>query len=104
MLVALGGFRMNIPASASPATVMRNLRLLAGDWRAASAQARYFIASQLLSCLLLAACALGAVASAAAGDSVAYTGLVVAAGACLVHTVATWLLLKRRFRVRYAIW
>ena len=83
---------------------MRNLRLLADDWRAVGAQGRYFIASQLLSCLLAAACALGAIASAAAAEAGTYLGLIVAGFACLVHSVATGLVLKRRFRVRYAIW
>ena len=83
--------------------LLRNLRLLADDWRACGAQGRYFIASQVLSLLLMAPCALGAMAAIVADDATAYVGLIVACAICLAHTVGTWVVLKRRFRVRYEL-
>lgn len=81
-----------------------NARLLAAEWRAAGAAARYFIASQLLSTLLLGLCSLAGIAAGALGLTWTWLGLLVAAGLCGVHTFATWSLLKTRFRVRYEVW
>lgn len=84
--------------------VSRNARLLAEDWRAGSALLRYFIASQLASGAGVGVCSLGSLAARLAHVPVAATGLLAAAALCCLHTVATWNLLKRRFRVRYEVW
>jgi hypothetical protein len=84
-------------------SVLNNLRLLAHDWRASGAQGRYFIASQVLSTLLIAVCAMGSLAAIVAGDWKAYLGLVMAGAICFAHTVGTWTVLKRRFLVRYEL-
>lgn len=81
-----------------------NARLLAAEWRAAGPAARYFIASQLLSALLLGACSLAGIAAGVLGLTGTWLGLVAAAALCGVHTFATWDVLKTRFRVRYEVW
>jgi hypothetical protein len=84
--------------------LLRNARLLAADWAAGSVLTRYFMASQLLSGLLLGACSLASLVAGAAGLPGLYLGLMGAAATCLVHTVATWHVLKRRCGVRYEVW
>jgi hypothetical protein len=86
------------------AAVQRNFRLLVEDWRAAPAVARYFIASQFASGILLGACSSGSVAAAFAGLPGPGRLLLGAAALCFVHSVSTWALLKRRFGVRYEVW
>lgn len=88
----------------SRSSLAENARRLAAEWKSAGALVRYFIASQLLSGVLVGACALAAVPAAVAGLSSLYGGLLGAACACLVHTVVTWNVLKRRFAVRYEVW
>lgn len=82
----------------------QNLRLLAADWKAGGAQRRYFIASQVLSAILLGACSLASIAAGIAGLTATHLMLLGAAAACLVHSLSSWHVLKRRFRVRYEIW
>lgn len=81
-----------------------NARLLAAEWKAAGAAARYFMASQLLSGLLLGLCSVAAMAAGIAGLTGTYVGLLAAAALCGVHTFATWAVLKTRYRVRYEVW
>jgi len=101
MAAALGTWMNFLPPSR--ARVVDNLRLLAEDWRAFDAQGRYFIASQLLSLLLTALCALGAVAAIVTENAAAWGGLIVASAFCLAHSLGTWAVLKRRFLVRYQL-
>lgn len=82
----------------------RNVHLLAADWNAGGAQRRYFIASQVLSTILLGACSLASIAAAFAGLAATHLTLLGAAAACLVHSLSSWHVLKRRFQVRYEIW
>jgi hypothetical protein len=95
---------MNFLLPPSGQSLRSNARLLAAEWQAAGALARYFIASQLLSGLLLGLCALGSIAAGIAGLTVTYLGLLATASLCAVHTFATWHVLKTRFRVRYEVW
>ena len=81
-----------------------NAGLLAAEWKAAGATARYFIASQLLSGVMLGLCALASLVAGALGETAAYLGLLGAAALCFVHTFASWNVLKTRFRVRYEVW
>lgn len=81
-----------------------NAALLVAEWRAAGATARYFIASQLVSALLLGLCSLAGIVAGVLGLTGTYLGLLVAATLCGVHTFATWSVLKSRFRVRYGVW
>lgn len=83
--------------------VLRNLRVVWSEWQAAAWLPRYFMVSQALSCVLLGACSLGSLAAGLAGRPDVYLGLLAAAGLCLVHTMATFGVLKRRFNVRYEI-
>jgi hypothetical protein len=82
----------------------RNVRLLAADWHAGGPLLRYFIASQLASGALLGLCSIGSVVAAIAGWQATNLQLLGAAAICLVHSVGTWNILKRRFQVRYEIW
>lgn len=82
----------------------RNAQLLAAEWKAGSTELRYFIASQLLSGLLLGACSLASIAAGIAGLDLVHRGLLGAAGLCLVLSLSTWDVLKRRFQVRYEVW
>lgn len=84
--------------------VRRNLHLLVEDWKSGSPLRRYFIASQLASGVLVGACSIGSIVAGMARLPVANFGLLAVAGLCLLHTVATWNLLKRQFQVRYEIW
>ena len=84
--------------------VRRNARLLVEDWQAGSPLRRYFIASQLLSGVLLAACSLASIVAGLAGLPSVNFGLLTVAGLCFVHTVVSWNVLKRRFQVRYDVW
>lgn len=84
----------------SRASVARNARLLATEWKGAGALTRYFIASQLLAGLLLGLCSLGGLVAGLAGQPRAYFGLLVAAALCLVHALVTGRVLRRR-GVRY---
>lgn len=81
-----------------------NARLFVAEWKAAGAAVRYFMASQLLSGLLLGLCSLGAVAAGLAGLTATYLGLLAVAALCALHTFTTWAVLKSRFRVRYEVW
>lgn len=81
--------------------LLRNVRLLGSEWRSAAWLPRYFMASQLVSGVLLGACSLGSMAAGLAGQVGLYLGLLAAAAICFVHTLATWGVLKRRFHVRY---
>jgi hypothetical protein len=65
---------------------------------------RYFIASQLLSGLLLGACSIASIAAGLAQLPAANLGLLAVAGLCFVHTIVSWNVLKRRFQVRYEVW
>ena len=95
---------MNFLLPPSGASLRQNLRLLAVEWKGARALTRYFMASQLLSALLLGACSLAGFVAALAGLAGTYLGLLAAAGLCFVHTFATWNVLKTRHRVRYEVW
>ena len=81
-----------------------NARLLAADWKAAGPLARYFIASQLLSGLLLGVCSLASIVAGVAGLPGTYLGLLGAAALCGAQAAVTWSVLKTRFRVRYEVW
>jgi len=94
---------MNILQPPTRANVIQNLRLLADDWRLGGSLARYFMASQLLSMVLMAVCAAGSILAIVAEDFVAYLGLLAVSGICFVHTVGTWGVLRRRFFVRYQL-
>ena len=94
---------MNILLPPSRTHLIQNLRLLADDWRLGGGMARYFMASQMLSMALVALCAAGSVLAIVAEDLPAYLGLLAASGLCLVHTIGTWTVLKRRFFVRYQL-
>ena len=94
---------MNILLPPSRTTIVQNLRLLVDDWRLGSATARYFMASQMLSLGLMALCAAGSILAIVAEDTGAYLGLLAASALCLVHTLGTWGVLKRRFFVRYQL-
>ncbi|HUR41866.1 MAG TPA: hypothetical protein VM240_11950 [Verrucomicrobiae bacterium] len=83
--------------------LLRNARLLLEEWRAAAWLPRYFMLSQALSGALLALCSLGSLAAGLAGRVELYLGLLAAGALCLVHTIATFGVLKRRFKVRYEI-
>lgn len=95
---------MNFLLPPSRENLARNARLLAEDWAAGAALTRYFIASQLLSAALVGVCSLAGIAAGAAGYTGLYLGLLGVAALCLVHTVATWTVLKRRCGVRYEVW
>lgn len=82
----------------------RNVRLLAAHWKSGGPQMRYFIASQLLSGMLLGVCSLAGIVAGLAGLTATNLALLGAAAACLLHTVSTWNVLKRRFQVRYEVW
>ena len=88
----------------SPRSLAQNARLLAEDWRARDGLARFYIASQMLSTVLMAVCALGASLAVVVGDWALYLGLLAASSLCLVHTLGTWRLLRRRYLVRYWVW
>jgi len=90
-------------APPSSASLRQNLRLLADDWRLGGPMARYFMASQMASLALMALCAAGSILAIVAEDLRAYLGLLAASAICLVHTVGTWAVLKRRFFVRYQL-
>lgn len=85
-------------------SVRANAALIAAEWKAAGAAARYFIASQLLSGLLLGLCALASLVAGLLGETATYLGMLAAAALCGVHTFASWSVLKARFRVRYELW
>lgn len=105
MIGSLGDcHRMNIFLPPTRDAVKRNARLLAEDWKAASAMKRYFIASQLASGALLGACSAASVVAVVAQRPGLNAGLLAAAALCFVHTLATWNVLKRRFQVRYEVW
>jgi len=95
---------MSLLLPPSGARLRRNLRLLAVEWKDGPPLTRYFIASQLLSCALLGVCSLAAIAAAVGGWTATYLGLLAAAALCLVHSFATWHVLKTRCRVRYEVW
>ena len=82
-------------------SVRVNIRLLLAEWRAAEPAARYFIASHLLSAVLLGLSSLAALAAGFAGLPLIYFGLLAAAALCAAQAAATWTVLKRRFRVRF---
>ena len=84
--------------------VARNARLLAADWAAGNALTRYFIASQLLSGLLVGVCSLASIVAGIAELPGLYLGLLGVAAICFVHTVGTWNVLKRRCGVKYEVW
>lgn len=94
---------MNILQPPTRTHVIQNLRLLVDDWRLGGKLARYFMASQLLSMVLMAVCAAGSILAIVAEDFVAYLGLLAVSGICFVHTVGTWGVLRRRFFVRYQL-
>jgi hypothetical protein len=87
----------------SPGTLVRNARLLADDWRASGALARYFMASQVLSMVLMTLCACASAAAIVVDDLDAYLRLLAASALCLAHTMGTWQVLRRRFFVRYEL-
>lgn len=95
---------MNFLLPPSGRSVRTNAQLLVAEWKAAGLAARYFMASQILSALLLGACSLAGLVAGIAGLPWTYLGLLAAAALCAVHTFATWSVLKTRFRVRYEIW
>ena len=66
--------------------------------------ARYLMVSQLLSTALTALCAIGGSLAIVAGEWGLYLALLGASGMCLVHTLGTWHLLRRRYLVRYSVW
>jgi hypothetical protein len=80
-----------------------NFRLLRLDWTAATALQRYFMASQLGSGFLLGLVSLLSVAAMLAGVRETGLGLLAAATLCLVHTLASWAVLRKRYKVRYAV-
>ena len=84
--------------------LLRNSRLLAEDWRGRGALARWYMASQLLSTLLTAVCAIGASLAVVVEDWGLYLGLLGASALGLVHTLGTGRLLRRRYLVRYSLW
>lgn len=85
-------------------SLRHNARLLAIEWKESGSLRRYFMASQLLSALLLGLCSLAGFAAGLAGMPGVYLGFLGAATLCFVHTLATWQVLKTRFRVRYEVW
>ena len=95
---------MNFLLPPSGASLRQNLRLLAAEWKGARGLTRYFIASQLLSAVLLGLCSIASVGAIWAGHTATYLGLLGAASLCFVHTFATWSVLKTRCRVRYEVW
>lgn len=94
---------MNLFLPPSPARVLHNLRLLAGDWRRGGALMRYFIASQLVAGLLSLLCSAASLAALRMEADTAGLWLIAAAGACIAHSVHCWTVLRRRFQVRYAL-
>jgi hypothetical protein len=94
---------MNILLPPSRQSLAQNYRLLADDWRLSGTLARYFMASQMVSMVLMAVCAAASMLSLVADDLRSYLGLLGAAAICFVHTVGTWRVLKRRFFVRYQL-
>jgi hypothetical protein len=105
-MIAAGtwGNSMNMLMPPSRANLVRNARLMAEDFRAGTALRRYFMVSQMASGTLLGACSAFGIAAGLAGLTGVYLGLLGAAGLCLVHSVGTWNVLKRRYQVRYQVW
>jgi hypothetical protein len=100
----VGVVEMNFLLPPSAASLRRNALLLAAEWHAAGALARYFMASQLASATLLGLCALASMVAGLAGRPWLYVGLLGVAALCFVHTVVSWNVLKRTYKVRYEIW
>lgn len=88
----------------SLAEMRQNLHLILADWKAGTALVRYFMASQFVSGLLLLACSLGSMAVGIAGDTRSSLLLLAAGGACFVQSLGTFLVLKRRYQIRYEVW
>lgn len=80
-----------------------NLRLLRHDWSGASALQRYFMASQMGSGLMLGFVSLLSFAAMMSGERDVGLGLLAAAALCFVHTLASWGVLRRRYKVRYEV-
>ena len=80
-----------------------NLRLLSLDWNGAAAVQRYFMLSQLVSGVLLGVASLASVAANLAGHQALGLQLLAAASLCFVHTLFSWNVLRRRFKVRYEV-
>lgn len=85
------------------APMRANLRLLARQWASASALQRYYIASQLVSGVLLGVLSMLSVAAVLGGVRETGLGLLAAAALCLVHTLASWSVLRKRYKVRYEV-
>ena len=84
-------------------SIVRNASVLAADWRAAGAVARLYMASQVLSLVMMVACTAGAVFAAITGQLWPYLGLLAAAAICFFQTLGAWTVLKQRYGVRYEL-
>jgi hypothetical protein len=94
---------MNFPLPPQRHRLIYNARQFVADWQMAGALARFFMLSQVLSCVLMAVCAAGAAVAAVAGQVGPYLGLLAASAICFAQTLGAWNVLKRRFLVRYEL-
>ena len=81
-----------------------NFGLFIQDWRNGNWLLRYFLASQVGAIALSMLCSAASIAMLATGNVTANLWLICAAGVCFVTALSTWSVLKRRFRVRFAVW